>query len=177
LVYALAANSAIGEPTRWYLSPMLHTPAFLDSIPRGVLQGARGVAPGTVAGGREFRARFSSRWQDTTLDDAPAFYDAGALAVLALQRAIALEGTIPEGTSLAPHLIAVTKAGGTPVRWDDLGRGLQLLRQGQEIEYIGVSGAVHFDEAGQSRAASTKWWVLDQAGPTDIPRVSDCAQQ
>src|SRR5207247_2065575 len=116
LVQGLAAIGGIGDPSRWYLSPTLHTPAFLASIPQGVLAGARGVSSGTVAGAAEFRARFSAEWQDAPLDDAFPFYDAGAVAALALGRAHAREGAIPSGTGMVKHILAVTHAGGTLIQ-------------------------------------------------------------
>jgi hypothetical protein len=59
-------RGALGSPSQWYLSPTLHTPALLETIPKGVLAGAHGVASGTVAGASDFRARFEERWHSGT---------------------------------------------------------------------------------------------------------------
>ncbi len=174
LIYALTAIGALNDPGRWYLSPTLHTPAFLESIPHGALQGAHGVASGTVTGAADFRAAFQRRWQDSALDDAYPFYDAGAIVALALERAYQKEGAIPDRAGLAAHIIAVTRAGGTPVQWDHLDQGLDLLRRGLEIEYFGLSGLIQFDASGQTRTASTRWWTVDGAQFTDIGHQSDC---
>jgi branched-chain amino acid transport system substrate-binding protein len=174
LIYALTAKGDLLHPDRFYLSPTLHTPAFLDSIPKGVLNGARGVSPGTVSGAADFRVAFSARWQDVPLDDAYPFYDAAAIAALALQRAIQREGTIPEKLGMADHVRAVTKAGGTPVQWNELARGLDLLARGEEIEYFGLSGVIQFDAFGQAPTASTRWWTIADEGFRDIPRQGDC---
>jgi branched-chain amino acid transport system substrate-binding protein len=174
LIYALAAAGELRDPRSWYLSPTLHTPAFLESIPKGVLQGARGVASGTVSGAADFRAAFQKRWQDTPLDDAYPFFDAGAIVALALERAFLKEGAIPTGSGLADHIRAVTRAGGTPVQWDHLEMGLDLLRRGQEIEYFGLSGLIQFDSRGQTRTASTRWWTIDGGAFTDIPHEGNC---
>jgi ABC-type branched-subunit amino acid transport system substrate-binding protein len=174
VIYAMAALGALGDPRRWYLSPTLHTPAFLDTIPKGMLEGAHGVATGTAVGAGEFRERFSRRWQDQALDDAYAFYDAGAIAVLALQRAMSQEGSIPPGTGMAKHLVGVTRSGSTPVRWDEIGRGLQLLREGKEVGYIGLSGPLEYDITGQTATANTNWWTIDAGRFADVPSKSDC---
>ena len=176
LIYALTAVGALGDPTRWYLSPTLHTPVFLEAIPRGVLNGARGVAPGTVAGAADFRAEFLARWQDTPLDDAYPFYDAGAIAVLAMQRALSRTGTLPSplDREMAEHIIAVTGVGGESIKWNELDRGLQLLRDGQEIAYFGVTGQLQFDAAGLAQYPSTKWWTISPDGFTDLPNSSGC---
>jgi branched-chain amino acid transport system substrate-binding protein len=174
LVYALTAIGALDDPTQWYLSPTLHTPAFLESIPRGALDGARGVATGTVAGAADFRAVFAARWQEAPLQDAYAFYDAGAIAALAIQRALRDEGAIPTGTGLSRHLIAVTMAGGVPVKWNELGRGFELLRDDQEIEYVGLTGQLQFDAVGKTLTTTTKWWTIGQEGFVDVPHSSAC---
>jgi ABC-type branched-subunit amino acid transport system substrate-binding protein len=174
LMYTLAAVGKLGDPARWYLSPTLHTPAFLETIPTGLLDGAHGVATGTVAGAADFRARFTARWHDQALDDAYSFYDAGAIVALALQRAISREGAVPSGTGLGRHIIGVTHAGGTPVRWDELDRGLELLRQGQEVGYVGLSGLLEFDVTGQSRSANTNWWTISGGRFTDVASHSAC---
>jgi ABC-type branched-subunit amino acid transport system substrate-binding protein len=174
LVYGMAAIGAITDPARWYLSPTLHTPAFLENIPKGVLEGAHGVARGESAGAAEFRTAFRERWQDTPLDDAYTFYDAGAVAVLAVARALAREGAIAPGAGLARHVIAVTRAGARPVEWNQLARGLALLQQGEEIEYVGLSGPIHFDVSGQAGPGNTKWWTIGPTGFVDVERQGDC---
>jgi ABC-type branched-subunit amino acid transport system substrate-binding protein len=174
LIYALAAAGALDDPKRWYLAPTLHTPAFLESIPRRAMLGAGGVSPGTVAGASAFRARFLARWNEEPLDDAYSFYDAGAVAVLSIQRALRNEGAIHTGTGLARHLIAVTNPGGQPVGWDEIDRGLELLRQGQEVEYFGVNGQIQFDAVGRTQTAITKWWTIGEEGFIDVPRSTGC---
>jgi hypothetical protein len=128
-----------------------------------------------VAGAADFRDHFAQRWQDSPLDDAYSFYDAGAIAVLALQRAMLHDGGIvPPGPGLIEHVVAVTHAGGIPVRWHELSRGLQLLASGQEIEYIGVTGVIEFDLSGQTSTASTSWWTIGAGGFEDVERMSHC---
>jgi ABC-type branched-subunit amino acid transport system substrate-binding protein len=174
LIYALSAVEALGDGQRWYLSPTLHTPAFIESIPKGSLVGARGVAAGTVAGAADFRARFRQRWQDDPLDDAYPFYDAAAVTVLALARAIAREAAVPVGTGLSAHIRAVTQLGGELITWNELPRGIDHLRQGGEVGYVGLSGPIEFDLSGQTRSAATSWWTIEAGGFADFPNQSDC---
>jgi branched-chain amino acid transport system substrate-binding protein len=174
LVFSMAAIGALGQPSQWYLSPTLHTPALLETIPKGALAGAHGVAPGTVAGATDFRAHFVARWHDEPLDDAYPFYDAGAVAVLALERAMIREGVVPKGGGLGQHVMAVTNPGGIPVRWNEIAHGMELLRQGQEVEYVGLSGPLEFDLTGQTSGANANWWTIGPAGFETIPNLSDC---
>jgi branched-chain amino acid transport system substrate-binding protein len=173
-VYALLAHAAITDPTRWYLSPTLHSPLFLNSIPKGAMYGARGVSQGSVSEVADFQARFAARWADQPLDDAYPFYDAGAVAALSLQRALSREGAVPTGNGLSKHVIAVTRDGATPIRWNELDRGLERLRAGEEITYLGLAGQLEFDSLGLSVGAITNWWTVGADGFADRARVSEC---
>jgi branched-chain amino acid transport system substrate-binding protein len=172
LLYALLAQGELDDPGRWYLSPTLHTPAFLQSTPREALLGARGLAPGTGPGATAFRAAFEARWHDEPLDDAYPFYDAGAVAALAIERALTRDGVMPMRTELSAHIVAVTRPGGEVVSWNEIGRGLQLLRQGQEIEYVGLTGSIHFDLSGQSPEADMRWWQIAGDGFEELDSSS-----
>jgi branched-chain amino acid transport system substrate-binding protein len=174
LVYALSTVGALGNPARWYLSPTLHTPQFLESIPRGALQGARGVASGTAAGAADFRAAFVARWGEPPLDDAFSFYDAGAIAALALAQASRVGAGLPAGNALAPYLTAVTRPGGDLVRWNEIGRALQLLREGRQVQYVGLTGQHEFDDAGKPQNAITKWWSIADQDFVDQAHASPC---
>jgi ABC-type branched-subunit amino acid transport system substrate-binding protein len=174
LVYSMAALGALKKEVGWYLSPTLHSPALLATIPKGALAGARGVAPGKVAGAADFRNAFQARWQDQPLDDAYSFYDATAVAVLALERAHLRDGQIPRGEALGRHVQAVTQAGSAPVGWNEIGRGLSLLRQGQEVEYLGLSGPLQFDQFGEAPEAATAWWTIVEDHFEDTSAQSEC---
>ena len=108
LVYALAAVGALGSPARLYLSPTLHTPALLETIPQGMLRG------GAWRGHRHGRRAWTSsrpaspeRWQDAPLDDAYAFYDAGALRCWPCSGR--WSGRVdPHRDRAGPHIVAVT---------------------------------------------------------------------
>jgi len=175
LFYTLAALDQLGDPNRWFLSPSLHTPALLENVPRGLLEGARGVSAvqTDISGG--FQDSFNRRWQDRPLDNAYPFYDAGAVAVLALQRAVSRTGLLPEGSGLGPHIVAVTNPGGVQVGWDQIGTGLQHLRAGQEVEYIGLTGPLRYDSSGRTTSASTHWWTIRGHTFEPIPRPASCA--
>jgi hypothetical protein len=174
LVFALESIGALIDPSRFYLAPTLHTPAFLETIPKGTLDGARGISPGTAAGAAEFRTKYVERWQDDPFDDAFSSYDAGAIAALAIQRALRDEHAIPAGRGLSVHLGAVTKAGGLPVRWNEIDRGLEIVRDGGEVQYIGLTGELQFDALGKPITATIKWWAIDDGHFSDIPHGSNC---
>jgi ABC-type branched-subunit amino acid transport system substrate-binding protein len=175
LIYTLSALGEVQESARWYLSPTLHNSALFETIPRGMLVGAHGVAAGPLGGpSADFAARYRARWQDIPFDEAYAFYDAAAVAALALQRATTRTGSPPPGTALVEDLVAVTHPGATEIGWDEIPRGLELLRQREEITYRGLTGPLSFDTLGQSPAAPTYWWDVTERGIADSPSRSQC---
>jgi ABC-type branched-subunit amino acid transport system substrate-binding protein len=174
LIYTLSALGAVKESSRWYLSPTLHNAALFETIPRGMLVGAHGVAAGPLEGRTAFVDRYRARWADVPLDEAYAFYDAAAVSALALQSGSNPSAALPAGTALVPDIVAVTRPGASEVAWDQIDRGLELLRQGQEITYRGLTGPLAFDTLGQSAVAPTYWWDVTPAGITDSASRSQC---
>lgn len=71
-------------------------------------------------------------------------YDAAALVALAIQSAGSTDGA-----AIAGHMSRVANAPGTPIGVGDLAKGLRLLSEGGDIDYVGVSN-VEFDEGGNA---------------------------
>ncbi len=174
LVYGLIAAGALGDPTRWYLSPTLHSPAFLASIPKGGVHGCPRRLSGHGRRGRGFPGAVHR-----PLAGRPARRRLPLLRRRRPGRPVPAAGAAPGGGHSrpagpvhAPH--RRDQAGGVPVKWNEIGRGLELLRQGQEIEYFGLTGQIQFDAAGEARVASTKWWAIGDDGFVDMPKDSKC---
>jgi branched-chain amino acid transport system substrate-binding protein len=149
---------------RWYLSPTLDTPRFFEVVPSDALMGARLATPGRMTGGPAFEDAFRQRWHDEPLHEAYGFYDAAALAALALQAALTQPGPPPTVNTLGQFVRPVAGPPGTPVAWNELERGLALIRAGQDVDYQGVSGQLDYDERGNPDTALVQWWRLDQQG-------------
>ncbi len=47
-------------------------------------------------------------------------------------------------------------------------------RQGQEVEYLGLSGPLQFDQFGEAPEANTSWWTIENDQFVDIPAQSNC---
>ena len=60
------------------------------------------------------------------------------------------------------------------MQWNEIGKGLELLRNGEEIGYFGLTGQLAFDNAGQTQTASTKWWTITDEGFVDLPHTNMC---
>ena len=69
-------------------------------------------------------------------------YDAAALMLLAMQAAGSSDPSVYKD-----KILDVTNAPGEPILPGELAKALQLLKDGQDIDYVGAT-AVEFDEHG-----------------------------
>jgi ABC-type branched-subunit amino acid transport system substrate-binding protein len=115
-------------------------------------EGMRGTAPGTPDDEDQtvaFDELFTSS-EPTDVDrqtfDAQNF-DAVILCYLA---AVAAGST--EGADMAEVVQAVSAPGGTEYTWEELPEAIEALQNGEDIDYVGASGAIDMDETGDATA-------------------------
>ncbi|WP_144719898.1 ABC transporter substrate-binding protein [Agrococcus jejuensis] len=114
-------------------------------FPEGTLDGTQGTLPGNPASG-DFQERLLEI--DPDLDDfsyAPESYDAVVLAALA-----AAAGGSPDADTIRDNLQDVSEGG---TKCTDVAECLQLIADGEDIDYDGVSGPIEFDENGDPTEA------------------------
>ena len=141
---------------------------MIEVVGAAALEGTYGTAPGPVEG--EASLRFDSEYAAAFGEHLPVYlresYDATALFGLAIEAAgsddrEAVRDALrrvagPPGVEIGPGV-------------DELRRGLQLLRNGQEINYEGASGPVDFDENGDVAGAMEIWRIVN--GEIVVERV------
>ena len=128
-----------------------------------LLAGAVGTS--AKAGGAaldDFLTRYQAAYNRSPQVYDPNTWDAAALFVLAAQAAKSTRST-----DLQPHIAQVANAPGQEVR--DVCQALDLLRQGQEINYQGASGNLELDQWGDVSGQYEVW----QVQPDGALRVVD----
>lgn len=90
-------------------------------------------------------------------------YDAAALLILAMQAA----GSAERG-AIAGHVLAVANAPGEPIRAGELARGLRILAEGGDIDYVGATG-VELSPAGDAAGTYKEMVILN--GARELVRV------
>lgn len=103
---------------------------------------------GTMPGGE---SEAQDKWKDLAKKtgialDGPfrgSSYDAAALVVLAIQA-----GNSADKTSIQKHMMSVANAPGEKIFAGELKKGLKILAQGGEIDYVGAEN-VEFNEVGE----------------------------
>ncbi len=133
---------------------------------KSILTGALGTVPGADG---EALAGFTTKWKDKTGKDVTAFvphsWDATVLLMLAAEAADANTG---EG--IQSKIREVANAPGVEVT--DPCEAMDLVRNGEEINYQGASGNVDIDENGDVIGSYDVWTVKDDGTTEVIDKVS-----
>lgn len=146
------------------------SPDFIAAVGAAALEGSYGTAPGPVEGPAadqfdgDYAAAFGAeRAKQPFLRES---YDAMALFGLAIEAA----GS-DDREAVRDALREVAGPPGAPIGpgVDELRRGLQLLRDGQAINYEGASGPVDLDENGDVAGAMEIWRIMN--GEIIVERV------
>ncbi len=132
---------------------------------KSIIAGALGTVPG--ANGKSLQA-FSTLWKEKTGKEVTAFvphsWDAAMLMMLAAEASDANTG---EG--IKSKLSEVANAPGTEV--SDVCEAMELIRNGEEINYQGASGNVDLDANGDITGSYDVWQVGEDGSLEVIDNV------
>lgn len=125
---------------------------FGDSIIEAIGSELDGTVLGTAPGSEgEGRARFEEMASAAGFNAATSYagesYDAAALLILAMQAAGSADRA-----SIAEHVMAVANAPGEQIGPGEIARGLEILANGGEVDFVGVTGV---ELIGPGEAAGT----------------------
>lgn len=120
------------------------------ALPRGTLQGARGIGP-DLRVQRSFAERVQAEdAKAKTMDYAALAYDAAAVAILAAEQSAKFLGEVT-AEGIRGAIPSVTVGG---ARCDTLASCLRKVRDGVDIDYVGFSGAVDLGDTGEPIVAT-----------------------
>jgi neutral amino acid transport system substrate-binding protein len=107
--------------------------------------------PSVDAFNQAYQAKFGSAPNGPGLH---TVYDAVVAVALAMQASKSISGT-----EIRDNVRRITAPGGTVVSTgvDGIRKGLELLRGGQPIRYVGTTGPVTFDEHGDVSGPALVW--------------------
>ncbi len=129
------------------------------------IEGSFGTAAGPmevpVAG--QFTADFNARFEPSTVPYNREAYDAAVLIALAMWRAgpVFFElSRAEQGAAIRDGIMAVANPPGEEVTYGELEKAFDLLTEGKEIDYQGVSGPIVFDENGDMGVGAMEIWAI-----------------
>lgn len=124
---------------------------------------------GTVAGALEvavleqFTADFDAKFEPSTVPYNREAYDAAVLIALAIGRAgqsFFEMSRAEQGQAIRDNLRAVANPPGEEVTYGELKKAFDLLKEGKEINYQGVSGPIVLDDNGDISVGAIEIWVI-----------------
>jgi ABC-type branched-subunit amino acid transport system substrate-binding protein len=154
--------AALGREDTWYLSPSLRSDEFIRNVPPGLHDKMIGVSVGLPSDADEFAGVYAERWEgDFATTNAYFYFDATVLLALAYSAA-AESGRLADISAVqAGQLLeAVSGPSGDLLDWQELELGLELVREGQSINYRGASGPVDFNSMGNTSAGIGRLWQI-----------------
>jgi ABC-type branched-subunit amino acid transport system substrate-binding protein len=161
LATELAALRGNKPPPRWYLTPRLKTELLLQNASPGALRDAVGIAPEVFADTRgDFEQRFYEASGDLPFDAAFYVYDATAVLLIALDRALGRGDELPLGVARAVE--EVSSFGGRVVRWHELSLARQLNEKTDKLQYLGLTGPVILEADGSRAIGTYSTWRVEQ---------------
>jgi len=133
-----------GAFDKFYLPDGMYGQSLIDAV-GSALDGSFGDVPGTDSpGAKKFEALAKTAGFDGTSSFAPESYDAAALIMLAMQAA----GS-SDSSALKAKVMDVANAPGEKIFPGELGKALDILKAGGDIDYVGAS-AVELIGGGES---------------------------
>lgn len=158
---------SFGGTSNLILNNALRADQFVKAVGAKFLQNAYGMDTAQVSGpsvdafNQAFQAKFGGPPNGPGLHNV---YDAVVVVALAMQSAKTITGT-----EIRDNIRRVTAGGGTPISTgpESIRRGLELLKSGQSIRYVGATGPVQFDENGDVSGPALIWRVKDEQIVTD----------
>jgi ABC-type branched-subunit amino acid transport system substrate-binding protein len=143
---------------------------LIDAVGAENVNGSSGTFPGQ-APTTESRQTFIDLYEAEYGDFPPTpfiaeAYDAAALFCLAAAEA----GGATDGASLATALRSVSSGPGETVEpgIEGLAKGLQLIADGQDIDYSGWASSTDFDANGDVLQGSIQLWEIADGKPVDV---------
>jgi len=161
-----AFKQGLMENVTVFLTDGVYSPDFVEQVGKtsdgkSIISGALGTVPGASGSALE---EFTILWKEKTGKEVTAFvphtWDAAVLLMLAAEAADANTG---EGIKSKIREVA----NGPGVEVGDPCEALELLRQGQDINYQGASGDVDIDENGDV-VGNYDVWKVNEDGTLEV---------
>lgn len=142
---------------------------LVAAVGADAMEGVVGTAPAlvTTAAGANFEVAYRARRDESPFVFTPHSYDALAVTALAIARA-----GVYNGAAIAGAVRSIANEPGTEYTFGQLGAAMAAAAAGEDINYVGVSGAVEFNEDGDP-FGPVGTWVINGGQIVDTETV-DC---
>ncbi len=144
----------------WLAAEVGKAPTLPEKLGYEIYGNVEGVSTG--APDSKARDLFDQAWKDEFGDaDQSVFsasaYDATMIAALAMEKA----GTAEDTAAIRDAIREIANPPGEVVTIDEFAKAKELIAQGKDIQYVGASGPVDFDEHGDVAGLYEHWAVSE----------------
>lgn len=138
----------------------MKAPEIINAIGAQYLNGSIGTAPQALSDSDAYQ-RFVSAYEKQYGELPPkpfidTAYDATLLLLLAVE-----EAKSTDGSAVRDALRTVANPPGTQILPGEWVKAKELLDKGEDIDYVGASGSVNFDERGDVAGTFAHWVITD----------------
>ena len=140
------------DPSKGWFTDGLASSSLTEDVSPQIVSGMRGTAPGAPDKGEASTAFDQLYTSSDPKDIERQTFDAQQFdaTILCFLAAVAAGST--DGKDMADKLTEVSAPPGTPYSWEQLPEAINALKDGQDIDYQGASGAIDMDAAGDATA-------------------------
>lgn len=143
---------------RFVFTDGMKAPEVIEAIGADFLNGSIGTTPQAVAESEAYQSfvkayevKFGELPPKPYIDTA---YDAMMLIALAMEKAGSTEGP-----AVRDALREVANSPGTEIRPGEWAKALTAIKAGEDIDYIGASGSLEFDDKGDVSGTFAEWTI------------------
>jgi branched-chain amino acid transport system substrate-binding protein len=143
---------------RFVFTDGMKAPEVIEAIGADFLNGSIGTTPQAVAESEAYQSfvkayevKFGELPPKPYIDTA---YDAMMLIALAMEKAGSTEGP-----AVRDALREVANSPGTEIRPGEWAKALTAIKAGEDIDYIGASGSLEFDDKGDVSGTFAEWAI------------------
>lgn len=114
-------------------------------------------------GNKAFTSQYKNEY-----DTAPSVFNAHAYDASAVLLLAATATGENDGNKIKTKLREVANPGGKEISPKNLAEGIKMAHNGEEIQYVGASSAVDFDDKGDMKAVAYSYWKFNTSKDTNI---------
>lgn len=143
---------------RFVFTDGMKAPEVIEAIGADFLNGSIGTTPQAVAESEAYQSFVKA--YETKFGELPpkpyidTAYDAMMLIALAMEKAGSTEGP-----AVRDALREVANSPGTEIRTGEWAKALTAIKAGEDIDYIGASGSLEFDDKGDVSGTFAEWAI------------------
>ncbi len=159
------------DPSTTFVTDGLISGDLAEGAGDDAVNGLRGTAPGAPDEG-EASTAFDTLYVDSEPKDVERMtFDAQNFDAVILCYLAAVAAGSTEGADMAEVVQSISGPGGTEYSWEQLPEAIEALQNGEDIDYIGASGALDLDEAGDATAGVYDIYEFTDGAPEPIDEV------